>query len=382
MRITFIIDHFSHALGGTENQLEKLIRGLSSEFEIELIAFRPSAWLITRGRDLGCRVSVFQIDNFSRLYTYRNFSRLIGHLRETKPDVVHTFFPVSNILGVLAARLAGIQQIVASRRDFGEWMSRRYLFMTRVANRFVARIVTNSNEVKRLTQQVEKFPEDRIVVIYNGIDMGTFRPGTPKMNLRRELQIPAGSKVIGLIANYRPMKRHDTFVRAANEIIRERDNIDFILVGENAVPGEPKKAIQQLVRMLGIQRRVHFAHADGNVRDFLSMLDVGVNCSEGEGLSNAIMEYMATDIPCVVSSSGGNPDLVSDGINGYTFPLGDHHALAQRILLIIDDDLARQRFIQKSKEKLRDEMSLETMISRFTKLYRSLGKENYQANAG
>jgi L-malate glycosyltransferase len=373
MRITFIIDHFSHALGGTENQLEKLIQGLSSEFEIELIAFRPSEWLKTRGRDLGCRVSVFQIDNFRRSHTYQNFFRLIRHLRETKPDVVHTFFPVANILGVLAARLAGAQKIVASRRDFGEWMSRRYLVMTRFANLFVARIVTNSNQVKRLTQQVENYPEERIAVIYNGIDMGTFRRGTPKIELRHELQIPDGHKVIGLIANYRPMKRHETFVRAASEVIQKRDNIDFILVGENAVPGEPKKAIQQLVASLGIERRVHFAHADGNVRDFLSLIDVGVNCSEGEGLSNAIMEYMATEIPCVVSSSGGNPDLITDGVNGYTFPLGDHHALAQRILLITDDEVARQRFIQKAKEKVRDEMSLETMIARFRKLYRSLG---------
>ena len=293
MRITFIIDHFSYALGGTENQVEKLIQGLSAEFEIELISFRPSEWLATRGRDLGCHVSVFQINNFKRIYTYRNFFRLMQHLRATKPNVVHTFFPVANILGVLAARLAGVPRIVASRRDYGEWMSRRYLLMSRFANHFVARIVTNSNQVKRLTEQVEGYPENKILVIYNGIDMASFHRSTSNIQLRHALQIPNGHKVVGLIANYRPMKRHETFVRAAHEVIRLRNDIDFLLVGQNAVPGEPKKEIQQLVASLGIERRVHFAHADGNVRDFLSILDVGVNCSEGEGLSNAIMEYMA-----------------------------------------------------------------------------------------
>jgi glycosyltransferase involved in cell wall biosynthesis len=375
MRITFIIDHFSYALGGTEIQVEKLIQGLSAEFEIELISFRPSEWLATRGRNLGCRVSVYQINNFRRFYTYRNFFRLVRHLRKTKPDVVHTFFPVANIFGVLAARLAGVQKIVASRRDYGEWMSRRYLLMSRFANRFVARIVTNSNQVKRLTQQVEKYPENKIVVIYNGIDMGSFHRSTPNIKLRHALQIQNGNKVVGLIANYRPMKRHETFVRAAREVIQQRNDIDFLLVGQNAVPGEPKQAIQQLVTSLGIERRVHFAHADGNVRDFLSILDVGVNCSEGEGLSNAIMEYMASEIPCVVSSSGGNPDLITDGDNGYTFSLGDHHALAQKIIHIVDDESARLLFTKNAKEKIRNEMSLETMIAHFSHLYWTLGEK-------
>jgi glycosyltransferase involved in cell wall biosynthesis len=376
MRITFIIDHFVHELGGTENQIEKMIHGLSSGFEIELISLRSSEWLATRGRDLGCRLSIFQIDNFRRSYTYRNFFRLISHLRATKPDVVHTFFPVANIFGVIAARLAGVHMIVASRRDYGEWMNRRYLLMTRFANLFVARIVTNSNQVKQLTVLIESFPENRIVVIFNGIAMNAFHHGAPKIELRRVLQIPDGHKVVGLIANYRPMKRHETFVRAADAIVRKRDDIDFVLVGCDAVPGEPKKAIQQLVASLGIVQRVHFAHADGNVQDFLSILDVGVNCSEGEGLSNAIMEYMAAEIPCVVSNSGGNPDLITDGVNGYTFALGDHYALARKILRLIDDDTSRQRFTQNAKEKVRNEMNLEAMVSRFTQFYRSLSSPN------
>jgi len=378
MRITFIIDHFHHELGGTENQLEKMLRGLSKRFEIELITLRASEWLSTRGRGLDCRVSVFQIDKFKRAYTYRNFIRLVSHLRATKPDVVHTFFPVANIVGVVAARLAGIRGVAASRRDYGEWMNRRYLYMTRIANRLVARIVTNSNQVKRLTEQVERFPGDRIDVIYNGIVMDSFNRVAPVLELKHALRIPESHKVVGLIANYRPMKRHETFVRAASEIVQARDDVDFLLVGDNAVPGKPKEAIQQLVESLGIAGRVHFAHANGNVQDYLSILDVGVNCSEGEGLSNAIMEYMAAEVPCVVSDSGGNPDLITDDVNGYTFPLGDHRALAQKILHVIENEPARRRFTHNAKEKVRNEMSLEAMLGRFAEFYQSLGNTNGQ----
>ena len=319
---------------------------------------------------------MFQSDKFRRVYTYSNFFKMIGHLRATKPDVVHTFFPVANIIGVIAARLAGVSAIVASRRDYGEWMSRRYLLATRLANRFVTRIVTNSNQVKQLTELVERFPGDRITVIYNGIAVDSFNRGAPACKLKQSLQIPEANKVVGLIANYRPMKRHETFVRAANEIVQKRDDIDFLLVGCDSVPGEPRKAIQQLVASLGIARRVHFAHASGNVQDFLSILDVGVNCSEGEGLSNAIMEYMAAEVPCVVSSSGGNPDLITDNVNGYTFALGDQRALAEKIMRIIDDEPARQRLTRNAKEKVRSEMSLEAMVKGFEQFYRFLGRNN------
>ena len=374
MRITLIIDYYAHKQGGTENQLEKIIQGLTGRFEIELISFRAGEWLDILGRDLNCRIGVFQIDNFKRAYTYRNIFRLIRHLRASRPDVVHTFFPVANIVGVLAARLAQAPVIVASRRDYGEWMKWHYLFVTRIANRFVDRIVTNSNQVKQLTERVERFPGDRITVIYNGIDVDSFEHLAPDLALKRSLGIPDGHKVAGLIANYRPMKRHETFVRAAQEIIGKRDDIDFLLVGQNSAPGKPKEAIQRLVAEQGLGARVHFANAVGNVQNYLSLLDVGVNCSEGEGLSNAVMEYMAAGVPCVVSDSGGNPDLITNGVNGYTFALGDHHDLAQAILRVIDDVDAHQRLTRAAGDKIRNEMSLEAMINRFGRFYLDLRK--------
>jgi len=363
-----MVDHFGSEEAGTENQLGKLIRGLGARFDLELITFRDNDWVRTKAQ-FPCRVSAFQIDKFTRLYTYRNLVRLFRYLRERRPHVVHTFFPVANSIGVLCARAAGVSRILASRRDYGEWMSARYFYATRLANLFVNGIVANSHEVKRLTQRVEKFPGDRIEVIYNGITVETFARAADTSALKQALGIPAANKVVGLIANYRPMKRHETFVLAAERITRMRDDVSFVLVGKNAVPGEPKKKIEQMVAELALERRVHFAHAVGNVHEYLAMLDVGVNCSEGEGLSNAIMEYMAARIPCVVSSSGGNPDLVTDGVHGYTFPVGDHQALAQQILRVLDDADARARLTARAYAKVCEEMSLEAMIDHFERYY-------------
>lgn len=370
-RIAIVIDHFGSTLAGTENQLVKLIRGLGPRFDIDLIIFRDNDWVRTTAQ-LPCRVNVFQIDNFSRLYTYRNLWRFVRHLRATRPHVVHTFFPVANIIGVLGARLAGVRAIVASRRDYGEWMSTRYFYATRVANRFLRGIVANAYEVKRLTERVEKFPGARIEVIYNGIVAEAFHDKSRAGELKRALGIPPTHKVVGLVANFRPMKRHETFVRAAERIVRTRDDISFLILGKNAVPGNPKQKVEQFVAALGLAQRVHFAHAIDNVPEYLAMLDVGVNCSEGEGLSNAIMEYMAARIPCVVSASGGNPDLITDDVHGYTFPLEDHDALAQKILRVLDDEPVRLRLTANAYAKVRNEMSIEAMLEHFARYYAAL----------
>lgn len=367
-RVVLLVDHFGSEDAGTENQLGKLIRGLSARFDLELITFRDNDWIRTRAQ-FPCRVSVFQIDKFMRPYTYRNLFRLWRHLRRLRPDIVHTFFPVANSVGVVCARAAGVKRILASRRDYGEWMSARYFYATRVANLFVDGIVVNSHEVKRLTQRVEKFPSERIQVIYNGIAVEAFRRNADGQRLKRTLGIPDTNKVVGLIANYRPMKRHETFVLAAEEILRSRDDVSFIILGKNAVPGDPRKEIERMVAARGLTRRVHFGRAVGNVLEYLAILDVGVNCSEGEGLSNAIMEYMAAKIPCVVSSSGGNPDLITDDEHGYTFPVGDHIALARKVLQILDDAPTRARLIARAYAKVCEEMSLEAMLENFARCY-------------
>lgn len=371
MRIAFIIDHFYSDQAGTENQLSKLIRGLSSRFDVELIVFRESEW-IKHEAHLPCPARTYAIDKFTRVYTYVNLLRLTRYLRQRRIDVVHTFFPVANIIGVLCARLAGVPIVVTSRRDYGEWMKARYLHVTRIANWFVTGIVANSHEVKRLTERVEKFPGTRIEVIYNGIAVDAFGRVKDPDGVRRTLGIPPTNKVVGLVANYRPMKRHETFVRAIEVIVRVRSDVSFLLIGKNAVAGDPKRQIEQMVHTLGLSRYVHFVHAAGNVADYLELLDVGVNCSEGEGLSNAIMEYMAARVPVVVAASGGNPDLVTDGVHGYTFTLGDHQMLAEKILRLLDDSAARMAMTAQAHAKICREMSLEAMLDHFARYYSAL----------
>ncbi len=373
MRIALLIDQVWDPLAGTENQLLKLIHGLGARHELHLICLRSTQWLEREGPNLPCTVKVIRIDGFRRLHSYGNVLALCAYLRRIRPDVVHTFFPVGNIVGPVAARIAGVRAIVASRRDYGEWMIPRYLRFTHLANRFVARIVTNSAEVGRMTTAVEGFDAERIEVIPNAIELERFHVSQRNEALRAQLGVPAGGALVGLIANYRPMKRQATLVRAARRILDQRDDVRFVLVGRNATAQDLHGEVAALIRDLALEGKVFQMHT-GRVTEVLAALDVAVNCSQGEGLSNAVMEAMAAGVPVVASASGGNPDLVTDQQTGLSFELDNDAQLADRILALLHDPALGRRLADTALRRLRAEMSPDIVVDRFDAFYRSLAQ--------
>ena len=369
MKLAIVIDHLMSETAGTENQVIKLIRGLSDRIEIDLICLRDSPWLQAARANLPCKVVTLSLNGIARPSFWAGTIALWRYLRASRPDVVHTFFPIANIVGVLCARAAGIGGIVASRRDYGHWMNPRYLAATKFANRFVSRIVTNSEQVRELTARVEGFAADKIAVIYNGVDLARFESLRRHDELKSALGIDPSHKVVALVGNIRPIKRHDTLIRAALSMVRAGSPISLLFVGSD---NGNKAEVMSLVAESGLGDRVFNVMAEGNVHEYLSITDIGVNCSDSEGLSNAVIEYMAAGIACVVSEGGGNIDLIENGVNGLTFPVGNHARLAEQLTRLLGNPELRQRFVSASLQKVRAQMSLPAVLARFDEFYRSM----------
>jgi glycosyltransferase involved in cell wall biosynthesis len=375
LKVSYVVDHLAHARAGTENQLFMLLPELSHRYgyELELVCLRENDWLASQSAFLGCTVRFFEISNFKSPSAYLNWWRLVRHYRESQPDIVHSFFPVANIVGVLAAVAGGVRGVVSSRRDYGEWMRRRYLAVTRFANYFTAGIITNSLAVKELTVRKERYPARKVRVIQNGIDLTKVRRPPCDDELRESLGIPAGHAVVTLVANFRPMKRHETLVGAAAQVLSKRRNVTFLCVGRDHVAGQPRRRLMmRLASEAGIDDHFRVVHADGNILQYLSITDIGVNCSYGEGISNAIMEYMACEIPVVAAASGGNVDLVRDGQTGLCFPVGDSAKLAAHVLQLLDDAALARRLGVSGRKMLHEQMSLDAMARAFCIAYESM----------
>lgn len=363
IQLLFVIDFLYTSCAGTETQLLRLIRNLNQDrFHVRLVSLRDTEWIRQNAPALPCPVKTYNVEKLKNPLTMVQFLHLTQYMKACRPDIVMTFFPLSNIAAVLAARLARVPVILSTRRDYGLWLNPWTLPLLRLANRFVIGIVVNSKSVQSLTSKMERVNPSIIRVIYNGldlIDIRSLKESAPP--LRSSLGIPRGHFVVGIVANLRPMKRHKTLLKAAARILRARKDVHFVLVGEGPLRNE----LETTARDFGISHSCHFVGRQENVSPFLSIFDIGVNCSANEGLSNAIMEYMACGIPCVVSRAGGNPELIEHGVNGYTFELDDDRSLAELILRLLDDPETCFRFSERSKEIVLNRMTTERMVKQY-----------------
>ena len=373
VKIMFVIDFIYKTTGGTENQLVKLINNLDSDkYEIYLLSLRNTPWIIENRNKLKSEVKAFNYNVFNHkdLGNIISFFKITKYIKEVNPDILLTYFRTSYILGTFAARLAGIGNIISTRRDYGLWLDdKRYIYILKLANKFVRGIIVNSHAVKELTSRKEKFDDSRIYVIYNGIDIDNFKHnGNSRESLKQKLGIPLNHCVVGIVAGLRPMKRHVTFLKAAERILKEKNNKHFVIVGD----GPLRKDLEELSKELGIYEHIHFVGWQRDVISYLSIFDIGVNCSSNEGLSNAIMEYMAYGIPCIVSRAGGNEELIKNGVNGLTFELDNDEHLANMVIMLLENDKMKKEFVESSRKIIENEFSVERMIENYDRLFGSI----------
>ncbi len=372
IKIVFMIDWLPSARAGTERQLLYIINGLDKElFDVHLVCLHNTEWLSENRNKLPCRTYSIDIYKFKNIKTYVNILKLMILIRNINPDIVHTLFPISNVIGVIISNICKVKVILSSRRDYGQWITPIFLALTFIANKFLTRITTNSENVKLFTRQKEHVDLNKIDVLRNGVDLDRFSFNKKKNNIiKSTLGIPQDNFVIGIVANLRPMKHLDTFIYAAEKVLKSREDVNFIMVGQ----GPSKKEIETLIDKNQIKENVLLVGSTDDVILYLRIFDIAVNCSAQEGLSNAIMEYMAAGLPCIVSDAGGNNELIEDDINGMVFKLDDYNELATKILRLLSNDDLRQTFGRKAREKVHNQLSLRSMIENYEKYYTSLVK--------
>jgi L-malate glycosyltransferase len=367
-RILYLIDYFSGPRGGTERQLFQLIKSLDrGRFEPTLGVFRPTAYL--QHEQLPCDTIVLGIHPLARPLALMRLFGLSRYIRTTGTRLVHTFFNDSALAAPFFCKLAGAR-VVASRRDMGFWYTPSTLAALKFSNLFVDRIVANSEAVRENVSRRERFPKNRVVVIRNGHDESKFS-ALPARDFRKEWQLGEEDPLIGIVANVSPIKRHQDLLEALTIIHARHPSAVVILVGGG---GNMEMALtRDLARKLKIENHVRFL---GSVEDPIPVIkhcDVCVLCSESEGLSNAIIQYMGCGKATVCTDSGGNGELVKNGHSGFLVPVGDPKKLADRVLRILEDPALRRRLeVNARADVLGGAFSLETMVDSHLSLYSGL----------
>jgi glycosyltransferase involved in cell wall biosynthesis len=285
-------------------------------------------------------------------------------------SVVQTFFASSDLLGGAVARLSGCPVLISSRRDMGFLRERKHRVGYRLMASVYDRVHTVSDAVRDYTIQHDRVHPGRVVTIPNGVDTERIAQHfDPEFRSRHGLQ--DASHVIVDVGSIKPVKGYEVLVRAAAIVCRQFPQAVFAVAGP--VQNAPYFAeLQRLIESLGLQKNVKFLGNVDPVYPLLHASDVFCHLSLTDGLSNAMLEAMATGLPCVISRVGGNPEVVEDGRSAFVVPPSDHVQAADRLLQLLSDRNRRQSMGARSRQIIDESLTAEHMVRRFVALYDEL----------
>jgi glycosyltransferase involved in cell wall biosynthesis len=373
MRITFVSSGLD--TGGAEIMLLKLLQRLGVEFSPQVVSLTTMGEIGPRIADLG--IPVIALGLRRGVPDPRAFLRLSRCLRQFRPDVVQTWMYHADLLGGVAARMAGNSKVVWGLRN-----STLDAASTPVLTRLTAlacaglsrwvpdRIVSCSTEAKRI-HVARGYDEKRFVVIPNGFDLDRFRPDSnARQDVRAELGVAADTLLVGLIGRFDAQKNHRGFVAAAGRLHHRFPHVHFLLAGRGV--DSSNRDLMQAIRLEGLASVIHLLGQRTDVPRLMAALDILVSSStHGEAFPNVVAEAMACGVPGVVTNVGDSAHIVGD--TGRICEPGDIKGLADAMAELIALPAAeRQALGNVARARIAANFEIQGVVSAYAKLYREL----------
>lgn len=364
IRLCLLIDAVEADAGAERQVLTTAARLDPARFEVHLCCLEDGPRLRQEG--MPYRAAAFEAERLyspAGLYQLARFRRyLVRH----RIDIVHAHMVKTAMFGVLAALRLPRAAVITSRLNMGYWYTPGYLRIFRWLNRHTTRIFANSEAAARCAIEAERLPPAKVDVVYQGVDVARYSRGDRAA--ATALGISDSATVVGMVANLRPIKDIPLFLRAARLIADRVPGAAFLIVGQGPEGGR----LAALAAELGIRDRVYFSNGRGEVPDYLARMSVGCLSSFGEGLSNAILEYMAAGLPVVATDMGGNREAIVHGNTGYLVAERTPEAFAAPILELLGNESRRREMGRNALARCRERFSLEATIKQLEEYYGNL----------
>jgi glycosyltransferase involved in cell wall biosynthesis len=347
VRVSFVIDNLSRA--GTEMQLLALIRHLDRAAVEPTLVLLDGENDVSRSLEPDCPVLRLGIRKLFGIRAAKAALRLRRFWRHHRPDVAQFYFLDSAYYGVPIARLCGIMKIVRVRNNLGYWLTRKHRLLNHLLRPWVDVTLTNS-AAGREQLSAEGWKPDRIAVIENGVELP---PLVPSLT----------TTMVGCVANLRPVKNIAGLLRAAKMVCDRDHAARFVVAGG----GEQRAELETSRDALGLGDRFTFLGPVTDVPAFLRGVSIAVLPSLSEGLSNAVLEYMAAGKAIVATDVGANRTVLGDV--GLIIPPGDDRVLADAILGILSDPAEAARLGAAARARVEERHSRAAMCRRFESFF-------------
>lgn len=359
MKIALLID--SLGPGGKERQFFYLVKNLSKNYTIIVVVLNSEVFYSEIGEY--CHQLVL-IDKDER-YKLKTISKIKKKLKAFDPDVFHIW---SNIIPAILFPylLINRKKVITSTIRYADTttFNTKQNLIKKLSFFSSAIIVANSKkglEVEKLTDSKKGR------VIYNGIESIT----RPKKEIPKEYK--KGVINVGMIGRFQNAKDFESFIKAAEIVLRNKENIIFFCIGDGQNFQRTKESAIEID-----SERIVFTGLVKNTQDYIDKLDIGVLLTDtnghAEGMSNVIMEYMNASIPVIATNAGGTPEVIINGEHGFLVEPFNVQQIAEKIEFLIDNINLSKEMGKKAKQRIETVFSNEKMTDEYISLYKSIAK--------
>lgn len=339
-------------------------KDLFSDLERLDIPYRKLRWL--------CR-------QISPWRDFMAFFEILKIIKKEKPDIIHLHSSKAGVIGSVAGWLAGKKVFYTVHgavftAAFGAFSRQLFLWAERLTSPFKDKIICVSRNDQNLWLKYKAAPKDKLMVIQNGIDLDR---KFPERNEAREclfgVSVPLfeaakGSDVdlrlVGTIANFYPEKGLSFLIESADQILKKKDNIIFVVIGD----GLERPLLEKMIEVHGLQKKFILAGRIKNASKIMKAFDIFVLPSIKEGFPYVLLEAMLAGTPVVATHTGGIPEIVENGKTGLLTLPKNPDGMAQKISDLLDNPELAQQLSANAKQKIQS-FSLEKMVKETEKIY-------------
>ncbi|MCB9059526.1 MAG: glycosyltransferase [Calditrichae bacterium] len=351
--------------GGAEAQAFSLLQAFAAknEFKIYVILFNHG---ILEERISGLGLNKYVIDEKENS-PVKSVLLMYSYFKHEKIDTIHVHGFKENFLAGIAARLAGIKNIIRTHHGIGMvGVHRINNYIEKINEKFLTRhLIAVSENLKQYLIE-NGFKTNKISVIHNGI-----APANENFEsahrIKKDFNIPDGFFVICAIGRLVRVKGYNYLLEAFREILNSVPECCLIFVGE----GPLQKELEAQSKSLNISEKVIFTGFQKNVDDYLNTLDILVLPSLHEGIPMVLLEAMRLGKMVVASRVGGIPELINDTENGFLVQPKKPEEIAKTCLGLVDDQEKKQKIYNNAKHTILNKFSLSMTIEKTASLYRS-----------
>lgn len=374
--VTPLVVHVIHGLttGGLENGLVNIInRTPRARYRHAVVCLSDAGSFADRIRS--DKVPIIALQR-SPGHSFRLYWQLWSVLRRLRPNLVHTRNLAALEAQIPAFFLSGVRRVHGEHgRDVFDLhgANRKYNLLRRLVRPLVQCYIAVSQDLAAWLVKTVGASPGRVRQIYNGVAWDQFHPRAGRRpDLAPPGFIPPGGLVVGTVGRLAEVKDQVTLVKGFAAYLRsrpdKRPSLRLVIVGD----GPLMARVRSCIRDEDVQNLVWLTGDRDDVPDLLRLMDLFVLPSLGEGISNTLLEAMATGLPLIATHVGGNPELVDEGCNGMLVPAADPQALGQAIGVYADDAKLISRHGKAGLVKVKEHFDWDRCVEQYLGVYDEL----------